>query len=98
MKDSKEMRSKEFYAVYRFWKSLYECEPGMWVASIALSISCGGYAWYKMEHWKVGIFVGTGIFTILAIAMVWSAFFVRWRRDNAYKFYLRSENCNTDTW
>ena len=88
----------KLYAKYGFWKSVNECEPGMWVALTSLSLSCGGYAWYKMGHWIVGAAVGAGVFAILAIVLVLATFNVRVNRDNAYRAYLMSKNGNANIW
>ena len=88
----------KLYAKYGFWKSVNECEPGMWVAFISLSLSCGGYAWYKIGHWIAGAAVGSGVFAILAVTLVLAALDVRWKRDNAYRAYLMSKNGNANIW
>ena len=94
----KDPKIPELYAKYEFWKSVNECEAGMWVAFMFLSLSCGGYAWYKIEHWMTGLFVGSGVFAILAIILVWAGFSVRWKRDNAHRAYLRAKHGVSDTW
>ena len=94
----KETKLPELYAKYEFWKIVNECEAGMWVAFIFLSLSCGWYAWYKIEHWIAGAAVGSAVFATLALTLVLAGLDVRWKRDNAHRAYLRAKHGGSDTW